>query len=95
VAARATGKRSEELSFWATHSGAEVDLFWQERGKNWAVEAKYAGAPRITQSMTAAVKDLELAHLWIVYPGNRAYPLAPNISTLPLAAAAAAWPYDN
>jgi hypothetical protein len=28
--ARALGKRNEELAFWATHSGAEVDLFWRE-----------------------------------------------------------------
>ena len=95
AAARAIGKRNEELSFWATHSGAEVDLFWQERGKNWAAEFKYADAPRLTKSMASAMKDLELVHLWVVYPGDRAYPLAPNISTLPLAAAAAAWPYEN
>ena len=93
VAARAIGKRSEELSFWATHSGAEVDLFWQERGRNWAAEFKYADAPRLTKSMASAFKDLDLAHLWVVYPGDRAYPLAPNISTLPLTAAAASWPY--
>jgi hypothetical protein len=24
--------------------GTEVDLFWQEHGKNWAVEVKYADA---------------------------------------------------
>jgi len=28
VAVRAIGERNEELAFWATHSGAEVDLFW-------------------------------------------------------------------
>jgi hypothetical protein len=27
---------------------------------------------------------LELAHLWGVYPGDRAYPLAEGVSTLPL-----------
>ncbi len=33
VAARAIGKRNPELTFWATHSGAEVYLFWQEQGE--------------------------------------------------------------
>lgn len=93
VAARAIGKRHEELAFWATHSGAEVDLFWQERGKNWAIEVKYADAPRHTLSMASALEDLDLAHLWIVYPGDRAYPLAEKVSTLPLAAIKDDWEY--
>jgi len=93
VAARAIGKRNEELAFWATHSGAEVDLLWQEHGKNWAVEMKYADAPRLAPSMTSAVKDLKLAHLWVLYPGDRAYPLAPNITVLPLTAVEESWQY--
>jgi len=84
--ARATGKRAEELSFWATHAGAEVDLFWQERGRNWAVEVKYSSAPRRTPSMASALRDLDLAHLWVVYPGERTFALAPGITALPLAA---------
>ncbi len=93
VAARAIGKRNEELAFWATHFGAEVDLFWQEHGKNWAVKVKYADAPRLTPSMKSAMKDLDLAHLWVLYPGNRAYPLAADISTLPLETVNEAWKY--
>jgi uncharacterized protein len=93
VAARAIGKRNEELAFWATHTGAEVDLFWQEQGRNWAVKFKYADAPRLTRSMSVASQDLELAHLWVVYPGDRGYPLAEGISTLPLAAIGPSWAY--
>ena len=94
VAARAIGKRNEELAFWATHSGAEVDLFWQEHGKNWAIEVKYADAPRLTPSMSSALKDLGLAHLWILYPGDRAYSLAPNVTALPLSAVENTWRYE-
>jgi len=93
VAARAIGKRNEELAFWATHSGAEVDLFWQEHGKNWAIEVKYADAPRLTPSMSSALKDLGLAHLWILYPGDRAYSLASNVTALPLSAVENTWRY--
>ncbi len=95
IAVRAVGKRTEELTFWATHSGAEVDLFWQEHGKNWAIEVKYSDAPRITPSMASASKDLDLAHLWILYPGDRAYPLAPTVSTLPLTAVKDRWQYTH
>lgn len=94
AAARSIGKRNEELAFWATHSGAEVDLVWREHGKNWAIEVKYADAPRLTPSMTSAMKDLDLAHLWVLYPGDRAYPLAPRVSTLPLEAVKVSWQYE-
>lgn len=83
-ASRCLGKRNEELSFWATHSGAEVDLFWQERGSNLALEVKYADAPRLTPSMASAIHDLELKHLWVVYPGERSYPLSAQITVIPL-----------
>ena len=87
------GKRNEELAFWGTHAGAEVDLFWQEHGKNWAVEIKYADAPRSAKSMHSACEDLELEHLWVLYPGDRRYALAPNITVFPLAALKAVWQY--
>lgn len=92
-AVRAIGKRNEELAFWATHSGAEVDLFWQEHGRNWGVEIKYADAPRITRSMSSALNDLELAHLWVVYPGDRSYSLAPHVSTMPIGDINNPWHY--
>ena len=93
VAARAIGRRNEELFFWATHSGAEVDMFWRERGRNWAIEVKYADAPRFTPSMASAMKDLELARLWVIYPGAQTYALARNVTALPLTAVADSWQY--
>ncbi len=92
-ASRSIGKRREELFFWATHAGAEVDLFWQEQGRNWAVEVKYNSAPRLTPSMTSALKDLDLEHLWVLYPGDKAYALAPRVSALPVRALAVPWSY--
>ncbi len=93
VAARAIGKRPEELAFWATHTGAEVDLFWQEHGRHWGIEVKYADAPKLTRSMAVALDDLGLDHLWVVYPGDRAYPLAEKVSTLPLSRIGESWSY--
>lgn len=93
VAARAIGKRSEDLYFWATYSGAEIDLFWQEYGRSWGIEFKYADAPRRTKSMTSAVETLGLEHLWVVYPGGRPYPLAEKVSALPLTDIGASWSY--
>ena len=40
--------------------------------------------PQVTKSMQVVVQDLKLKHLWVVYPGRRAYPLAEKIEALPL-----------
>jgi uncharacterized protein len=92
---RSIGKRNEEVFFWSTHSGAEIDLFWQHQGKNWAVEFKYMDAPRKSLSMQSALEDLDLSHLWVVYPGSRKYRLADKITVLPLSSLFAPWSYPT
>jgi len=91
--AKSLGKRDQELFFWHTHAGAELDLFWQSKGKNWGVEFKYCDAPTITKSMRVAIKDLNLTHLWIIYPGNKRYSINKNITVLPLKDIPAIWKY--
>ena len=71
--------------FWATHGGAELDLLVMRGGKRHGFECKLADAPGTTRSMRVALNDLELEHLWVVYPGNEAYPLDDRISVLPVA----------
>ena len=78
------GKRQEDLFFWMTHSGAELDLFWLHDGKSYGVEFKYSDAPTITKSMRSARSDLDLAHLWVVYPGKEGYSLEKNVPVLPV-----------
>ena len=45
---------------------------------------KYNDAPGTTRAMRVAITDLQLSHLWIVYPGNEAYKLDDKISVLPI-----------
>ena len=71
--------------FWATHGGAELDLFLMRGGKRYGFECKLADAPGTTRSMRVALSDLELEHLWVVYPGDESYPLDERISVLPIA----------
>jgi predicted AAA+ superfamily ATPase len=94
-AVRSIGKRNEEVFFWSTHSGAEVDLFWQHQGKNWAVEFKYMDAPKKSLSMQVALEDLDLAHLWVVYPGQSKYRVSDKITVLPLSTIADPWSYPK
>lgn len=67
----------EDLFFWATHSGAELDLLFFKNGRKIGVEIKYTDAPVLTKSMHIAHEDLGLDRLYVVYPGDMAYELAP------------------
>jgi len=44
--------------------------------------------------MAGAIKDLDLEHLWVLYPGDRTYALAPGVSALPLEAVGELWQYE-
>jgi len=80
----------DEVYFWATHSGAELDLMLIKDGKRIGVECKRMDAPKSTPSMRTSIQDLELNKLVVVYPGAQAYSLGDRISVLPLATVATA-----
>jgi len=70
--------------FWSTQRGAELDLLLLRGGKRWGFEFKCTDAPATTKSMRIALADLGLDHLWVVYPGQAAYPLDERMDALPL-----------
>jgi predicted AAA+ superfamily ATPase len=72
--------RAEDCYFWATQSGAELDLLIFKEGKRLSFEIKYSDAPKITPSMKIAMEDLQLDHLTIVYPGEKSYDFSDKIS---------------
>lgn len=74
----------DEAYYWATHGGAELDLLLLKDGRRIGVECKRVDAPRLTPSMHIALQDLELDHLFVVYPGPLTYPLAEKVTALPL-----------
>lgn len=76
--------RPQEMYFWATHGGAELDLFFLKNGKRWGIECKFNEAPKITKSMRVALHDLGLDYLWVIYPGKKAYPIDEKITVQPL-----------
>lgn len=79
--------RPEDVYFWSTHQGAELDLLMFKRGKRLGFEVKRADAPTLTTSMRTVLDDLELDSLSVVYPGDREYTLAHNVRVVPVAAA--------
>jgi uncharacterized protein len=53
------------------------------------VEIKRSDAPSLTPSMRAALADLRLDKLWVIYPGEQRYTLHQRVTVLPLTAALA------
>ena len=79
-----SGLDTRSASFWATHGGAELDLLVTIAGKRYGFECKYGDAPGTTRAMRVAIEDLQLARLWILYPGHEAYELDKTISVVPV-----------
>ena len=82
--------RPDAAYFWATHTGAELDLLMFKHGKRVGVEFKHMDAPTLTPSMRIAMADLALDALYVAYPGGRRYRLAENVEAVPLTHFAAA-----
>ena len=70
--------------FWGSYAGPELDLFFFHAGRRHGVEVKFSEAPSPTRSMHAAIEDLALDHLWLVYPGAHRYPADEKITAWPL-----------
>ena len=81
---RALETETDEVWFWATHAGAELDLLVIRDGRRVGFEIKYTASPRVTKSMRAAIDTLKLDRLVVVYPGERHLPLAENIQAIGL-----------
>lgn len=74
----------QDAYFWGTHSGSELDLMFFHKGKRYGIEAKFSEAPEITRSMYTALQDLQLARIWVIYPGNREYPVHDRVTVITL-----------
>jgi predicted AAA+ superfamily ATPase len=71
-----------EAYFWATHGGAELDLLLFKGGKRLGFEVKLGDVPSTSRSMRSALADLGLDHLYVVYPGEKSFPLDDRIDAL-------------
>ena len=77
---RAIGAEDSRCYFWATHSGAEIDLVVQTgTGRLRGFEIKRTSSPTVTRSMRSAMTDLQLRSLDLVHAGGHSFPLAKNI----------------
>ena len=75
---------NRDVYYWRTQAGAELDLYWTGQEGPLGAEFKYVDAPKTSKSMHTAIADLELKHLYVVYPHGPAFPLADNITAIPV-----------
>lgn len=74
--------RSRDFYFWSTYSGAELDGLLFRRGRAVGFEIKRTDAPTRTKSMISAIQELDLEHLYVVYPGKQSYRVDDQITAL-------------
>jgi len=79
------GARPEECFFWATHSGAEIDLLVVRDNRRIGVEIKRTTTPRTTRSMHAARESLHLDQTVVIHAGDQSFPLAEGIRAVAFA----------
>ncbi len=71
--------RPEQCFFWATHSGAELDLLVIRGRRRFGFEFKRTTAPSVTRSMHVALGDLGLEQLVVVHAGTQSFPMDKKI----------------
>jgi len=76
--------RSEECYFWATHSGAELDLCIEAGEGLLGFECKYTSAPKLTASMLTVLKEVSLKKITVIYPGKKRYFLHEKVEVVGL-----------
>lgn len=81
---RRLGARWEECFFWATHSGAELDLLVVRGLRRLGFEFKNTATPRLTPSMHTALEDLKLEHIDVIHAGEHTFPLSEQVRAVAL-----------
>jgi uncharacterized protein len=77
--------RPDEVSFWRTHTGAELDLLVVRGQRRIGFEIKRTTAPTITPSMRSAMQDLRLDSLTVVHAGAESFRLGKQTRAVPVA----------
>jgi len=76
---RCRGIEPEECFFWATHTGAELDLLIARGRSRLGFEVKRTVSPQVTPSMRTAVETLKLDRLDVIHAGEESFPLDKKI----------------
>ncbi len=75
---------TDRLFYWRTHQNAELDILLFLNGKRYGIKIKLSENSRPGRSARIAIEDLELEHLWCIYPGENVIPIDEDITLWPL-----------
>jgi predicted AAA+ superfamily ATPase len=77
--------RKEESYFWASHSGAELDLLFVKGKYRLGFEFKRTTSPSLTRSMRSAMESLKLDKLYLIHAGEHTFPIATDVEAIAFA----------
>ncbi len=77
-----TAARPDQRFFWATHSGAELDLLIVRGTHRLGVEVKRTATPTLTRSMRSAIDTLQLDQAVVVHAGAHSFPLGGSVTAV-------------
>lgn len=80
---RALRAQPDELYFWRTEHGAELDLLLVRGRTRTGFEIKRSTAPTMTPSMHHALADLRLKRLYVIHAGAHRFALADRVEAVP------------
>lgn len=73
------GASPHECHYWATFTGAELDLLIVRGRLRWGFEVKRTASPGLTPSVRSAMESLKLKRLDVIHAGDKTFPLAGKI----------------
>ena len=73
----------DDVFFWATHQGAEIDLILRRGDELFGIEIKRTDTPGLTPSIRNALNDLKLKRVIILYPGTKRFSLSDQVEAVP------------
>jgi uncharacterized protein len=78
--------RMWDAYFYRTQTGAEIDLVIQKTYPRpiIAIDIKFSLAPEPTKGFWQSLEDLRPDKAFVIYPGQRSYPLSKTVEVLPL-----------
>ena len=76
--------RPREAFFWATHSGAELDLLVIRGRLRLGFEFKRTDAPRMTRSMMVSIDTLGLDRIDVVHAGSHGFRMHDKVRAVPM-----------
>ena len=76
------GVEERDCYFWATHTGAEIDMIVNSGRRIRGFGIKRTLSPKKTGSIRSALVDLNLDRVDIIYPGCETYALSDRVNAV-------------